>query len=202
MKSQATTPTGSPPTLTISNALFPPTADNLITGTFGTGSAAKITSQNGTSIVLSGDGSGKVGPWSWDSSGNMLTMPDRDTGWVDFTCGSGTGMFAGTTGITLCRYRILNGYCTVQIARTVLVAEVNTSNANWSNDQVTANNALPSVARPTLTGLTNMYGYGNIVDVPATVAISSIGTVFTVGGGLRSFAVGELFQCSITYPLG
>jgi hypothetical protein len=123
-----------------------------------------------------------------------------DSGWVDFTCGTGTGMFAGATAPTVCRYRVLNGWVTVQISRTVIVAEADTAAADYAtNSRVTGASAVPTVARPSA-GPINTYQLGSLHDVPVTCAISSAGSVFVVGGGLRSYVVGDLLDVQFVYP--
>lgn len=59
--------------------------------------AAKIISSDGTSLILKGDGSGKVGPWTFNAAGT-ITANLIDTGWITFaSIGFGSGWQAGDT---------------------------------------------------------------------------------------------------------
>lgn len=193
------------PTRTITNASFA-SLNNFTASTFGTGTPAALQSGAadgaGPLIQLVGNGSGRIGPWSWDAAGNTLTSGSTDTGWVNFTAGTGTIHFAGSTGVTFARYRILNGWCTVQLSRTVLVANDNSaSGGNYSNANATASGALPAAARPASSG-PNIITMGRMDDTPVTMALTPGGQVILVGGVARAWNVGDPMDVQFVYPVG
>lgn len=177
--SGSTTGTTNPVRTEVAAAFSPLNNPNPVTqpASFPPASAAALQSvaadSAGPLVNLKGDGSGRVGPWSWDINSNMVTRPaPADTGWVNLP--SPTDWPTGS-----CQYRVVDGrWLLVQFpgGTAVKATAVSVTNTGSITDEVfgASPNGIPSQYRILAPSANFPIVWGGM---PATVTINNIGEV-------------------------
>lgn len=151
-------------------------------------------------IDLTGDGSGRVGPISWDIAGKALTGID-DTGWVNFNVTAGDGTFFPGTGKNYAMYRKFGPLVHVRVSKDMAATRDLSTNASgdFGNLNVLGDNSIPASVRPP-GGVLGTARMG--ADSPVQVSVTQTGSVVWVGGLPRNYnTVGVTLQADFVYLL-
>lgn len=142
-------------------------------------------------ILLTGRGSGRLGPIEWDEFG-------QPPAWVDFNAGAGDAPFAHST-YALCRYRKFGPVVQLQIHKVTNALRDMSANVSgdFANVEIVNSAAIPTEILPP--SPTQVMGGARIADSPATVALLYDGRIIWTGGYPRSYASGVTAHLTFTY---
>lgn len=147
-------------------------------------------------IDLTGDGSGRVGPYKWDKTGKQVDGdPTYDTGWVTWGSNSGndTAWTSGT--VTTCQYRRIGKVVHVRMFR-ANGSDFNPANNNYSDQ--TVRTGLPTGIRPTV----HVSSLAMLSGLPQAALLTTAGSIILYGGFSGSYPAGSSLYVDFHYMLG